>query len=128
MDSSKLFIELSAVRGLTTNDGVETCNNNLTVAEAFAVYIHNPLAFHILDFFPDIVSLATYPECFKKAFDEAKLFAKGLAEHLGCPLEIRCSEPEVILDPSESENSPTKPTFDDVRQMTREAILKRVSS
>lgn len=77
----ELVVEVSAVRGWSSNDkGIETCNDEPATAEAFGVYIRNPMALHIEDFGPD------GPDGFRtlrEARHAASRFALILATHIG---------------------------------------------
>jgi hypothetical protein len=86
-----MHVELSAVKGLET-DSINTCNENVEDTEAFAVYISNPLAYHVHDFkVLDYHSFETdRPEWRISAYNAASQWAAGLAKHLGCDIEIRC--------------------------------------
>lgn len=90
-----LSVEISGVCGFDEADGVTTCNDEVDRAEAFAVYIRNPLAFHVQDFplipagdeaLADILDAETLRA---KAKAAAFAYANALAEHLGCGVASR---------------------------------------
>lgn len=88
---SRLEVEVSAVRGFAS-DNIATCNGDPDKAEAFAVYIRNPLAMHIQDFGPD----TTDPEkrvSMMAARAAAFTYADALADHLGCPVHSHLTRP-----------------------------------
>jgi hypothetical protein len=86
-EDSHLEIEVSAVkRG--EGRSLTTCNNAPEDADLFAVYIRNPLAFHIQDFraapWPCRGRPASHEASLAKAKKRAFTYADALAEHLGC--------------------------------------------
>lgn len=83
-DDSALSIEVSAVRGFRTGS-ISTCNEVETMADGYAVYIRNPLAFHVQDFGPETVD-ETRRVSMIDAKAAAFTYADALAEHLGCPV------------------------------------------
>ena len=87
-EDSHLCVEVSAVMPCGDN-GVTTCNHKPEAADRFAVYIRNPLAFHVDDFFTGAIGAkapgghdvwGTAEQAKAAAFN----YADGLAEHLGC--------------------------------------------
>ena len=75
---SALLVEVSPVRGFAEGS-ISTCEEGR--AEAFAVYIRNPLAFHVQDFITEGEERRlTLAEAKANAFR----YADALAEHLGC--------------------------------------------
>lgn len=79
------YIEVSPVCGLLTaaaDGGIMTCRDNPERAEGWAVYIHNPLAFHLRDFTPSLETPSI-----RDASLAAFAWADALAEHLGCTVD-----------------------------------------
>jgi hypothetical protein len=88
---SHLCIEVSAVRFTEEADGsrhASTCNSEPWKADAFAVYIRNPLAFHVEDFELPGGARPSDPEQAaaerQAARGKAFAYADALADHLGC--------------------------------------------
>lgn len=83
---SHLCIEVSAAR--RDGDGLVQCNDAPGGADRFAVYIRNPLAFHVEDFrpaqWPGRDRPATHEASLARAKGRAFTYADALAEHLGC--------------------------------------------
>lgn len=79
MTISTLCVEVTAVAFEEDDDGqhVIACNDQLERASAFAVYIRNPMAFHVQDFLCIVGDQ-------EKAMADAFFFADNLAEHLSC--------------------------------------------
>lgn len=78
------------------HDGIHVCNDDPDRATAYGVYIRNPLALHIGDWFGPRhtntdggVRCDTVAEAKRCAFDWAKL----LAEHLGCECDSQLDQP-----------------------------------
>ena len=95
-----ISIELSAVYHVDDSN-IDTCNDRPEQADAFAVYLKNPTAFHlkdfaILDFHEKNIS-STIEGCRFKAFDAALAWSTALAEHLGCPLNVISGKCSVYL-------------------------------
>lgn len=91
-DAGPMEVEVSAVRGFNSENGIASCNSEPESAEAIAVYIRNPLAFHVQDFrchgtewhgeSPVTVQM-------RQAFAYADL----LAAHLGCAVASQLERP-----------------------------------
>jgi hypothetical protein len=90
-ERSALSVEVSAVR--FREGSAELCNHELPErADAFSVYIRNPLAFHVEDFCVGPVGTrtpsgrdvwGTAEQTKAAAFN----YADALADHLGCSVE-----------------------------------------
>jgi hypothetical protein len=88
-----MAVEVSAVRFIAGR--TEACNGEPDSAMAFAVYIRNPLAFHVQDFkvLPSRAGSSgvgvTERHAAELASKKAAAFsyADALAEHLGCAVE-----------------------------------------
>ena len=85
---SHLEIEVSAVRSHRGHRETtySTVNHEPSEATAFAVYIRNPLAFHVHDFRVPAWPGRERPDSDAAGRAKAKAFAyaDALAEHLGC--------------------------------------------
>lgn len=106
---SHLCIEVQPVRGFGQPDGLETCAHEPETAQAFGVYVRNPLAFHLQDFGPETVAdgapRQTMPQALAMAFE----YADSLAEHLGCPVVSPLERPAPV-----PEHDPAAPDQSDL--------------
>lgn len=100
--SNILSVEVSAYL-YETADHIQTCNDQPHRAAGFAVYIRNPLAFHVHDFEVPadrrglhLAGRIARAKARRLAFD----YADELAEHLGCEVSSVLLRPnDFVIEP-----------------------------